>query len=86
MRGLEDFRKGIDSTDKSGGLVPPLKFACQKTDLGLMLINPLSRINKRFDWEVWAQKPGISPPRASRAIAKNEKSPIYPSSCLDLLE
>jgi hypothetical protein len=58
----------------------------QKTDLGLMLINPLSRINKRFDREVWAQKPGISPPRNRRAIAKNEKSPIHPSSCLDLLE
>jgi len=58
----------------------------QKTDLGLMLINPLSRINKKFDWEVWAQKPGISPPRNRRAIAKNEKSQIHPSSCLDLLE
>jgi hypothetical protein len=58
----------------------------QKTDLGLMLINPLSRIKKRFDWEVWAQKPGISPARNRRAIAKNEKSQIHPSSCLDLLE
>jgi len=58
----------------------------QKTDLGLMLINPLSRINKRFDREVWAQKPGISPPRNRRAIANNEKSQIHPSSCLDLLE
>ncbi|MBD1812789.1 hypothetical protein [Microcoleus vaginatus] len=58
----------------------------QKTDLGLMLINPVSRINKRFDREVWAKKPGISPAHVSRAIANNEKSPIHPSSCLDLLE
>jgi hypothetical protein len=59
----------------------------QKTHLGLMLINPVSRINKRFDREVWAQKPGISPARNRRAmIAKNEKSQIHPSSCLDLLE
>ncbi len=43
-----------------------------------MLINPLSRINKRFDREVWAQKPGISPARNRRAIAHNEKSPIPP--------
>ena len=51
-----------------------------------MLINPVSRINKRFDREVWAQKSGISPAHVSRAIANNEKSPIHPSSCLDLLE
>ncbi|MEG4166856.1 hypothetical protein [Microcoleus sp. S13_C3] len=58
----------------------------QKTYLGLMLINPVSRINKRFDREVWAKKPGISPAHNRRAIAHNEKSPIPPSSCLDLLE
>ncbi len=82
---LEDFRFGIDSTDKSGGLYHQ-EILGQKTDLGLMLINPVSRINKRFDREVWAKKPGISPAHVSRAIANNEKSPIHPSSCLDLLE
>ena len=84
MRGLEDFRFGIDFTDKSRGGYHQ-EILGQKTYLGLMLINPVSRINKRFNREVWAQKPGISPPRNRRAIAKNEKSQIHPSSCLDLL-
>jgi hypothetical protein len=85
MRGLEDFRFGIDSTDKSRGGYHQ-EILGQKTYLGLMPINPVSRINKRFNREVWAQKPGISPARNRRAIANNEKSPIHPSSCLDLLE
>jgi hypothetical protein len=46
-----------------------------------MLINPLSRINKKFDWEVWAQKPGISPARNRRAIAKmkNLRFTLHPA-------
>lgn len=44
----------------------------QKADLGLTLINPVSRINKRFGPEVSAQKPGISPARATHSCDRQQ--------------
>ncbi|MEG4322155.1 MULTISPECIES: hypothetical protein [unclassified Microcoleus] len=57
----------------------------QKSMQGLVLINPVFRINQRFSPEISVQKQAISPARNRRAIAKNVKSQIYQKELVESL-